>query len=37
MARLLESQGLLVRDPDHDFLDFEPYEAFDHLVGASIH
>ena len=37
VARLLERGGLLVRDPDHDFLDFEPCEAFDHLLGASIH
>ena len=37
VARLLKRQGPLVRDPDHDFLDFEPCEAFDHLVGASIH
>ncbi|NJN05487.1 MAG: IS91 family transposase [Rhodobacteraceae bacterium] len=37
VARLLERQGLLVRDPDHDFLDFEPGGTFDQLVGASIH
>ncbi len=37
VARLLERGGLLVCDPDHDFLDFEPCEAFDHLLGASIH
>jgi len=37
VARLLERQGLLVRDPDHAFLDFEPGGAFDQLVGASIH
>ncbi len=37
VARLLERNGLLVRDPDHDFLDFEPGEPFDQLVGASIH
>ena len=24
VARLLERQGMLVRDPDCDFLDFEP-------------
>ena len=36
-ARLLEWQGLLVRDPDRDHLDFEPGELFDLLVGASIH
>ena len=37
MARLLERLGLLVRDADSDYLDFEPGEAFDRLVGASIH
>jgi hypothetical protein len=37
VTRLLERQGLLVRDPDHAFLDLEPGEAFDQLVGASIH
>jgi hypothetical protein len=37
VARLLERQGLLVRDPDHAFLDFEPSEALDQLTGASIH
>ena len=37
LARVLERQGLLVRDPDHDFLDFEPGGAFDQIVGASIH
>ena len=36
VARLLERLGLLVRDADSDHLDFEPGEAFDHLVGASI-
>ena len=37
VARLLERLGLLVRDADSDHLDFEPGEAFDQLVGASIH
>ncbi len=37
VVRLLERQGLLIRDPDHAFLDLEPGEAFDQLVGASIH
>ena len=34
---LLGRLGLLVRDADSDYLDFEPGEAFDRLVGASIH
>ena len=37
VARLLERQGLLVRDPDRDYLDVEPGEVFDQLVGASVH
>ena len=37
VARLLGRLGLLVRDADSDYLDFEPGEAFDRLVGASIH
>ena len=37
VARLLERPGPLVRDADSDHLDFEPGEAFDQLVGASIH
>lgn len=37
IARLLKRHGLLVRDPEHDYLDFEPGEAFDQLVGPSIH
>ncbi len=37
VARLLERQGLLVRDPEHSYLDFEPGEALDQLIGASIH
>ena len=36
VARLLEQQGLLVRDAESDYLDFEP-EAFEQLIGASIH
>jgi hypothetical protein len=36
-VRLLERQGLLVRDAESDFLDFEPGEALDQLIGASIH
>ena len=36
VARLLERPGPLVRDADSDHLDFEPGEAFDQLVGASI-
>lgn len=36
VARLLERQGLLIRDPDHACLDLEPGEAFSQLVGASI-
>ncbi|HIE70192.1 MAG TPA: IS91 family transposase, partial [Planctomycetes bacterium] len=36
VARLLERQGLLVRDAESDYLDFEP-EAFEQLIGASIH
>ena len=37
VARLLERPGPPVRDADSDHLDFEPGEAFDQLVGASIH
>ena len=37
LARLLERQGLLVRDPEHEYLDFELGEALDQLIGASIH
>lgn len=37
IARLLEQQGLLVRDAESDYLDFEPGEVFDQLAGASIH
>ena len=37
LARLPERHGLLVRDPDHDFLDIELGEVFDQLVGASTH
>ena len=37
VARLLGRLGLLVRDADSDYLDFEPGEAIDRLVGASIH
>ena len=37
VARLLGRLGLLVRDADSDYLDFEPGEAFDRLVGASMH
>ena len=37
VARLLERLGPPVRDADSDHLDFEPGEAFDQLVGASIH
>ena len=37
VARLLERQSLLVRDPDRDHLDVEPGEVFDQLVGASVH
>ena len=37
VARLLERQGLLVRDAESDYLDFEPGGVFDQLVGASIH
>ena len=36
VARLLERLGPLARDADSDHLDFEPGEAFDQLVGASI-
>ena len=36
VARLLERQGLLVRDAESEYLDFEP-EAFEQLIGASIH
>ena len=36
VARLLERLGLLVRDAESDSLDFEPGEALDHLLGASI-
>ncbi len=36
VARLLERQGLLVRDAASEYLDFEP-EAFEQLIGASIH
>ena len=34
---MLERLGLLVRDADSGHLDFEPGEAFDRLVGTSIH
>ena len=37
VARRLERGGFLVRDPAHDYLDFEPREALDQLIGASIH
>ena len=37
VARLLERQGLIVRDAESDYLDFEPGEALDQLIGASIH
>ena len=37
VGRLLERLGPLARDADSDHLDFEPGEAFDQLVGASIH
>ncbi len=37
VARLLERLGLLVRDADSDYLDFEPGEAFDQLIGAASH
>ena len=37
LARRLEQGGFLVRDPGHEHLDFEPAEALDPLVGASIH
>jgi hypothetical protein len=33
---LLERQGLLVRDAESDYLNFEPGEALDQLIGASI-
>ena len=29
--------GVLVRDPEHEHLDFEPAEALDQLIGASTH
>ena len=32
-----ERQGFLVRDPESEYLDLDPGEAFDQLVGASIH
>ena len=37
VARRLERGGFLVRDPERDYLDFEPAEALDQLIGASIH
>ena len=37
IAWRLERGGFLVRDPEHDYLDFEPAEALDQLIGASIH
>ena len=37
VARRLERDGFLVRDPGHEHLDFEPAEALDQLIGASIH
>ena len=37
VARRLEQGGFLVRDAEHDYLDFEPAEALDQLIGASIH
>ena len=36
-ARLLERQGFLVRDPESEYLDLDPGEAFDQLIAASIH
>ena len=35
--KLIERGRFLVRDPEHEHLDFEPAEALDQLVGASIH
>ena len=32
IARRLERGGFLVRDPEHDYLDFEPAEALDQLI-----
>ena len=37
VARRLERGGFLVHDPEHEHLDFEPAEALDQLIGASIH
>ena len=37
VARCLEQGGFPVRDPEHEHLDFEPAEALDQLIGASIH
>jgi hypothetical protein len=37
LARLLERLGLLVRDREDPYLDLQPTDAFDQLIGASIH
>lgn len=37
VARPLERQGLLLRDSEHEYLDFESGEALDQLIGASVH
>ncbi len=37
VARRLERGGFLVRDPKHEHLDFDPADALDQLIGASIH
>ena len=37
VARRLERGGFLVRDPEHEHLDFDPADALDQLIGASIH
>ena len=37
LARLLERQGLQVRDPDYPWFNLEPGSSFDQRLGAAIH
>jgi hypothetical protein len=36
IVRVLERRGLLIADPVHPHLDFEPGSSLDHLQAASI-
>jgi hypothetical protein len=36
IVRVLERRGLLIADPEHPHLDFEPGSSLDHLQAASI-